>query len=82
MMCLNKNKHNQVTTTYYLLHKKFEKEGTLKSGFKVESTPQKADQKQTVTEDDSPSVSPVKRRKSPQVQDRESRDESGIMEDF
>jgi hypothetical protein len=25
--CLNNNKHNQVTTVYYLLHKKFEKEG-------------------------------------------------------
>lgn len=37
--CLNNNKHNQVTTTYYLLHKKFEQEGNFKSGFKVESTP-------------------------------------------
>lgn len=39
MQCLNSNKHNQVTTTYYLLHKKFEKEGKVSAGFKVESTP-------------------------------------------
>ena len=37
------------------------------SGFKVESTPQKSDQKQPVAKEDSPSVSPVKRRKSPQA---------------
>lgn len=38
---INKNKHNQVTTIYYLLHKKFEKEGKLPSCFKVEDTPVK-----------------------------------------
>jgi len=38
-VCLNKNKHNQVTTVYYLLHKKFEKEGKIKTSFKVETTP-------------------------------------------
>ena len=43
--CLNRNKHTQVTTVYYLLHKKFEKEGKLESGFKVESTPQKDQRK-------------------------------------
>lgn len=41
MQCLNRNKHNQVTTTYYLLLKKLEQEGKLKNGFQVESTPQK-----------------------------------------
>ena len=41
MQCLNQNKHNQVTTTYYLLHKRFEKEGKLETGFKVEFTPNK-----------------------------------------
>ncbi len=39
MTCLNKNKHNQVTTVYYLLHNKFAKTGKLKAGFQVESTP-------------------------------------------
>lgn len=38
---LNRNKHNQVTTVYYLLHKRFEMEGKLASCFKVKSTPQK-----------------------------------------
>ena len=37
--CLNKNKHNQVTTVYYLMHKKFEKEGKFKTAFEVKSTP-------------------------------------------
>lgn len=31
--CLNKNKHNQVTTVYYLLHKKFEREGKFRTSF-------------------------------------------------
>lgn len=39
--CLNRNKHNQVTTVYYLLHKRFEMEGKLASCFKVKSTPVK-----------------------------------------
>ena len=30
---LNNNKHNQVTTIYYLLHKRYEKEGKLPSSF-------------------------------------------------
>lgn len=32
---LNKNKHNQVTTVYYLLHKRYEKQGKLPSHFNV-----------------------------------------------
>ena len=38
---LNRNKHNQVTTVYYLLHKRFEMEGKLASCFKVKTTPVK-----------------------------------------
>jgi len=45
MTCLNKNKHNQVTTVYYLLHKRFEMEGKLPSSFKVETTPVKKNKK-------------------------------------
>ena len=32
---LNANKHNQVTTVYYLLHKRYEKQGKLSSHFKI-----------------------------------------------
>ena len=71
MQCLNKNKHNQVTTTYYLMHKKFEKEGKLKSGFKVESTPkkEKGNERISIKESegpvhaDSPTQSPEKRKR-------------------
>jgi 5'-AMP-activated protein kinase, catalytic alpha subunit len=45
--CLNKNKHNQVTTVYYLLHKRFEMEGKLPSSFKVETTPVKKNKKRS-----------------------------------
>lgn len=74
MQCLNKNKHNQVTTTYYLLHNKFQKEGKLPSGFKLEYTPQKSSNVSVPTNQqssqhrhqaDSPSQSPQKRRRSP-----------------
>lgn len=32
---MNANKHNQVTTVYYLLHKRYEKLGKLDSHFKI-----------------------------------------------
>jgi hypothetical protein len=32
---LNANKHNQVTTVYYLLHKRYEKLGKLPSHFNI-----------------------------------------------
>lgn len=35
--CLNNNKHNQVTTVYYLLHKRYEKQGVLPSNFNITS---------------------------------------------
>jgi len=35
--CLNNNKHNQVTTVYYLLHKRYEKQGVLPSHFNITS---------------------------------------------
>ena len=37
-VALNANKHNQVTTTYYLLHKRYEMLGTLKSNLKIEKS--------------------------------------------
>ena len=43
---LNRNKHNQVTTVYYLLHKRFEMEGKLASCFKVKQTPVKETSKE------------------------------------
>ena len=49
MQSLNANKHNQVTTTYYLLHRKYEKEGKLPGGFKVHSTPQKRESTPSIT---------------------------------
>ena len=33
--CLNANKHNQVTTVYYLLHKRYEKMGKLPCHFNI-----------------------------------------------
>lgn len=39
--CLNRNKHNQVTTVYYLLQQRLVKQGKLPSAFKVQSTPTK-----------------------------------------
>lgn len=33
--CINNNKHNQVTTIYYLLHKRYEKQGMLPSHFNI-----------------------------------------------
>lgn len=45
--CLNKNKHNQVTTVYYLLHKKYEREGKFRTSFKVENTPSKREPEST-----------------------------------
>lgn len=33
--CLNRNKHNQVTTVYYLLQQRLVKQGKLPSAFKV-----------------------------------------------
>ena len=38
---LNKNKHNQVTTVYYLLLQRLVKQGKLSGTFKVQSTPNK-----------------------------------------
>lgn len=38
---LNKNKHNQVTTVYYLLLQRLIKQGKLSSSFKVKLTPNK-----------------------------------------
>eukprot|EP00347_Sterkiella_histriomuscorum_P006969 403350750 len=35
--CLNNNKHNQVTTVYYLLHKRYEQQGILPSHFNIHS---------------------------------------------
>ena len=32
---LNSNKHNQITTVYYLLHKRYEKQGVLPSHFNI-----------------------------------------------
>jgi len=57
---LNNNKHNQVTTIYYLLHKRYEKEGKLPSCFKVENTPHKS-REDLSTKKNSPSHSPVKK---------------------
>jgi len=34
-VALNANKHNQVTTVYYLLHKRYEKQGKLPSHFNI-----------------------------------------------
>jgi 5'-AMP-activated protein kinase catalytic alpha subunit len=33
--CINNNKHNQVTTIYYLIHKRYEKQGLLPSHFNI-----------------------------------------------
>lgn len=33
--CINNNKHNQVTTIYYLIHKRYEKQGLLPSNFNI-----------------------------------------------
>ena len=38
---LNRNKHNQVTTVYYLLLQRLIKQGKLPSTFKVQDTPSK-----------------------------------------
>ena len=43
--CLNNNKHNQVTTVYYLLLQRLVKQGKLSSTFKVQKTPNKQKQK-------------------------------------
>jgi hypothetical protein len=60
---LNRNKHNQVTTVYYLLHKRFEMEGKLASCFKVKTTPAKdkkeksmSREKQKVIDETSPDI--------------------------
>ena len=39
--CLNRNKHNQVTTVYYLLLQRLVKQGKLSGTFKVQRTPNK-----------------------------------------
>jgi hypothetical protein len=33
--CIYNNKHNQVTTIYYLIHKRYEKQGLLPSHFNI-----------------------------------------------
>jgi len=33
--CINNNKHNQVTTIYYLIHKRYEQQGLLPSHFNI-----------------------------------------------
>ena len=40
---LNANKHNQVTTIYYLLHKRYEKLGQLPSHFNIMKKPSRGD---------------------------------------
>ena len=62
--CLNNNKHNQVTTIYYLLHKRYEREGKLPSCFKVEQTPNKTESsKMACREERDMSESPVKKQR-------------------
>jgi len=56
--CLNNNKHNQVTTIYYLLHKKQQLEGTLPSHFNINSHREKENKKEEV-EKKSQGKSPV-----------------------
>lgn len=84
MQCLNKNKHNQVTTTYYLLLNRYQKEGKMPSGFKVESTPQKNSSVSIPSEQQSghgnhrhsPSESPAKKRR-PSLTGKPEHQESG-----
>ena len=42
-LSLNANKHNQVTTIYYLLHKRYEKLGQLPSHFNIAKRPSNGD---------------------------------------
>jgi hypothetical protein len=46
--CINNNKHNQVTTIYYLIHKRYEKQGLLPSHFNIDSS--RKDQASTLKE--------------------------------
>jgi hypothetical protein len=39
--CINNNKHNQVTTIYYLIHKRYEKQKMLPSHFNISKQEQK-----------------------------------------
>jgi hypothetical protein len=61
-LSLNANKHNQVTTIYYLLHKRYEKQGQLQSNFAINrvETPEASASKPQANEIEL-SCSPVKR---------------------
>jgi hypothetical protein len=66
-----------VTTIYYLLHKRYEREGKLASSFKVEQTPIKNESRKkdfSSRKEERVSVSPVKKTR------RKNSDCSGVKE--
>ena len=64
-VALNANKHNQVTTIYYLLHKRYEKLGKMPAHFNIQlETPREAS---PMKREEEFSLSPVKKGRRMQV---------------
>ena len=60
-VALNANKHNQVTTIYYLLHKRYEKLGKMPAHFNIQlETPREASPEKR---EEDLSMSPVKKNR-------------------